>query len=360
MRMTIEKQAANAGPESAEARPRDRANLLACLHVQAYGCARAGSPFYAALLERIGADVESGGPTWNILGPYSAEPPDAAVALRFLGAVHRLVLEGRARGLTRHYPSVGGDCDPDAAWAALWTLLATPGPALAPYLERPPQTNEVGRAAALVGGFLTIATERNLPLRLPDIPRARDRAEHDGTADRRRPGREGSRRGRPTALRLPGEPGEGRRVPLRLVLDRRHRDLHPALELLLLGLRARPQALAEVRRLRRAGVRAPIVPRAASRGGGFRADELGSEVDVAAAVLPEVGSGVRPRSPRIAAWTPPSALCVGDAKRRHGHCSSRGHKRRRHPHPSSSRSKPGGGTAASLRSLEWLSCSRLR
>src|SRR5205807_2905818 len=88
-----------------------------------------------------------------------------------------------------------------------------------------------------------------------------------------------------------------RRVPLRLVLDRRHRDLHPALELPLLGLRARPQALAEVRRLRRAGVRAPIVPRAASRGGGVRAGELGYEVDVVAAVLPEVGSvGARPSS----------------------------------------------------------------
>ena len=169
MRMTIEKRAADAGAESTEARPRDRANLLACLHVQAYGCARAGSPFYAALLERIGADVEAGGPTWNILGPYSAEPPDAAVALRFLGAVHRLVLEGRAPGLARHYPSVGGDGDPDAAWAALRTLLATHGAALAPYLERPPQTNEVGRAAALVGGFLTIASERNLPLRLLEI-----------------------------------------------------------------------------------------------------------------------------------------------------------------------------------------------
>src|SRR6266446_1895997 len=169
MRMTIEKQAANAGPESAEARPRDRASLLACLRVQAYGCARAGSPFYAALLKRIGADVEAAGPTWDILGPYSAEPPDAAVALRFLGAVHRLVLEGRAPDLTRHYPSVGGDGDPDAAWAALRTLLATHGPALAPYLERPPQTNEVGRAAALVGGFLAIASERNLPLRLLEI-----------------------------------------------------------------------------------------------------------------------------------------------------------------------------------------------
>ena len=145
--MTIEKQAADAGAESTEARPRDRANLLACLRVQAYGCARLGSPFYAALLERIGADVEAGGSTWNILRRYSAEPPDAAVALRFLGAVHRLVLEGRAPGLTRHYPSVGGDGDPDAAWVALRTLLAPHGPALAPTFSarRKPTKSAVRR-----------------------------------------------------------------------------------------------------------------------------------------------------------------------------------------------------------------------
>src|SRR2546422_5235192 len=36
----------------------------------------------------------------------------------------------------------------------------------------------------------------------PDLPRARGRAEHDGTADRRRPGPEGSRRGDRKSTRL--------------------------------------------------------------------------------------------------------------------------------------------------------------
>ncbi len=69
----------------------------ACRHTAVRG---QGRPSTRALLKRIGADVEAGGPTWNILGPYSAEPPDAAVALRFLGAVHRLVL---VRPPTRHW-----------------------------------------------------------------------------------------------------------------------------------------------------------------------------------------------------------------------------------------------------------------
>jgi hypothetical protein len=37
------------------------------------------------------------------------------------------------------------------------------------YLARPPQTNEVGRAAALLGGFLTIAETTRRPMRLLEI-----------------------------------------------------------------------------------------------------------------------------------------------------------------------------------------------
>src|SRR5262249_26783139 len=61
-----------------------------------------------------------------------------------------------------------GDGDAAAAWRALRTLLGT-RPPLAPYLARPPQTNEVGRSAALVGGFLTVAREWRRPLRLLEI-----------------------------------------------------------------------------------------------------------------------------------------------------------------------------------------------
>jgi hypothetical protein len=147
----------------------DKANLLACIRRQALGCARLGSSFYAALLNHITADVEAGGPTWTILAPHAPRPFEDAVALRLLGAVHRLVLAAQAPSLARHYPSVGGDGDPDPAWIALRALFATRAAVLAPSLDRPPQTNEVGRAAALAGGFLTVARERALPLRLLEI-----------------------------------------------------------------------------------------------------------------------------------------------------------------------------------------------
>jgi hypothetical protein len=158
------------GFEDTTGRPAtDKANLLACLRRQALACARLGSPFYAALLHHIITDVDAAGPTWTILGPHASRPFEDAVALRFLGAVHRLVLAGKAPSLIRHYPSVGGAGDPDPAWIAMRALLVTDAAVLAPFLERPPQTNEVGRAAALVGGFLTVARERAMPLRLLEI-----------------------------------------------------------------------------------------------------------------------------------------------------------------------------------------------
>src|SRR5262245_59314623 len=146
----------------------DKANLLACIRRQMFGCGLLGSAFYASLLEHVIADVEAAGLTWDVLAPQSGEPFEAAVGLRFLGAIHRLVLEGRTPDLAAHYPSVGGDGDAEAAWRALRTLLAT-CPPLAPYLARPPQTNEVGRAAALVGGFLTVARDWSRPLRLLEL-----------------------------------------------------------------------------------------------------------------------------------------------------------------------------------------------
>jgi hypothetical protein len=146
-----------------------RANLLACLRRQALACARLGSLFYAGLLNHITSDVEAGGPTWTLLGPHASRPSEDAVALRFLGAIHRLVLAGEAPSLAHHYPSVGGDGDPDRAWSALQALVVTHAAILGSALERPPQTNEVGRAAALAGGFLTVAREWALPLRLLEI-----------------------------------------------------------------------------------------------------------------------------------------------------------------------------------------------
>ena len=136
---------------------------------QAGWCERLGSPLYAGLLGRVAEDIDAGGPAWAVLEGQEADSRDscAALALRLMGSVHRLVLEGGAPDLARHYPSAGGT--PGNVWPAFRAVLDEHRDALRDLVLRPVQTNEVGRSASLLGGFLTVARETRLPLRLLEI-----------------------------------------------------------------------------------------------------------------------------------------------------------------------------------------------
>jgi hypothetical protein len=136
---------------------------------QARSCERLGSPLYARLLRRCADDIAAGGPVADVLAEHADLPGPSALALRLLGSVHRLVLQGRLPGLATHYPSVGGDGDADAAWQELRAALATHADLVRPLLDRAPQTNEVGRSAALVGGLLHLVAEHLQPVVLHEI-----------------------------------------------------------------------------------------------------------------------------------------------------------------------------------------------
>jgi len=144
-------------------------DLATALRQQAAACASLGSPMYADLLSRVADDLEAGGPASEVLACHvDAAGPDG-VGLRLLGSVHRLVLERRAGGLGVFYPSVGGTWSPEAGWEAFRDLMADAPAAIAEWLDRPPQTNEVGRASVLMAGLLALDQERPLPVRLFEI-----------------------------------------------------------------------------------------------------------------------------------------------------------------------------------------------
>lgn len=128
-----------------------------------------GSDLYATLLGRAADDVESGGVTFDVMSDVAYEPPGAAVALRLMGSVHRIVLEGRAPELARFYPSAGGDAHRDDAWPAFEATLRDNLDELRARMHEPVQTNEVGRCAGLLGGFLEVARVTWLPLRLVEV-----------------------------------------------------------------------------------------------------------------------------------------------------------------------------------------------
>lgn len=139
------------------------------LRFQARGCAELGSPFYAALLESAAADLEAGGPVSDALAGFEGESESSALALRLMGAVHRLVLQDRLPQLAPHYPSVGGDGNAAVAWPAFRDALTEHRTEIRQLISRGCQTNEVGRCAALLGGFLEVAHRSRLPLRILEI-----------------------------------------------------------------------------------------------------------------------------------------------------------------------------------------------
>ncbi len=145
------------------------AELLTTIGLQAAGMSALQCPFYESVCQGLAADARRDGPATRLLAPFADAPFEAAYVLRLLGGVHWTVLKGDAPDLARHYPSVGGDGDADAAMTKIAALLSDPPAVVLDALQRPPQTNEVGRSVALTSGFLVIAEKVGLPLALREL-----------------------------------------------------------------------------------------------------------------------------------------------------------------------------------------------
>lgn len=133
---------------------------------QAHWCAALGSPFTAQLCTLVADRLDPATPLARRLDAWPGNPQDDALMLRVTGGLHALVRAGKARALATLYPPNPLPA-PDHLWTALAPVLSTR--ALLPWLDSPPQTNEVARSAVLMGGFLTIAAETGLPLALLEL-----------------------------------------------------------------------------------------------------------------------------------------------------------------------------------------------
>ena len=143
--------------------------LLQTIQVQGQVCAAMGSAMYGDMLALIGGDVEADGIFAGIFAGRENDSGRMALPLRLLGGLHRLALDRRAPALRRWYPSVGGEWVAQAAWPDIVQAAAEHAGYLRAALAQPPQTNEVGRSAALVGGLLTLSDRFGLPVRLFEI-----------------------------------------------------------------------------------------------------------------------------------------------------------------------------------------------
>lgn len=192
---------------------------------QAEGATKLDSPFMEKLCgllgERLDRSTETGRRVLD--WPGKADVFSDALPLRLTGGLHALVRGGAAPGLADCYPP-NPLPDEEALWAALRPVLAEP--ALLPWLDRAPQTNEVGRSAVLMSGLLVVADMFKQPVELLELGAS---AGLNLALDRYGYGLGGVRAGNPESpLQLrpdwKGEPPPDARVE---VARRRGVDLHP-------------------------------------------------------------------------------------------------------------------------------------
>jgi len=148
----------------AEARSR------AAFALQAQWCARLSSPFTARLCALLGERLDDATATGRRVLSWPGNPDSTAdaVPLRLAGGLHALVRRGRLPALAACYPP--HPClDDERLWAAVDHALKDADDELLSWLDSPPQTNEVGRSAALMAGLLCVAARYDLPLALYEL-----------------------------------------------------------------------------------------------------------------------------------------------------------------------------------------------
>jgi hypothetical protein len=146
----------------------ERAELVQALRELGIAWQFLDSAYQARFLDGLADDVEAGGVVWELLGDIP-DPLANVPGLRLLGGVHRMVLEGRLPAVAAYYPSAGGVDDVEGAWRECFRAITEHADELRPGLATPPQTNEVGRSAVFIGGYLLVADLTGRPLRLCEL-----------------------------------------------------------------------------------------------------------------------------------------------------------------------------------------------
>ena len=111
---------------------------------------------YGYAMRGMAEDWEAGGPTGMACQGYENAPRGAVIQLRLLACVFRLVLTGDAPELIRFYPCLGGTEPASQAWPVMRDVIGAHIEQIHAALAIAPQTNEVGRSAALLAGLFDL------------------------------------------------------------------------------------------------------------------------------------------------------------------------------------------------------------
>ncbi len=136
---------------------------------QAQWCDRLGSPFTARLCRTLADRLDDTSALGRRVLTWRADKMRSdLVALRCCGALHHHVLCHPKSQLAEIYPPHAWP-DSDDLWKAIAATIARDDETLTRFIETPPQTNEVTRAAVVLGGLLLVAARWRLPLSLIEI-----------------------------------------------------------------------------------------------------------------------------------------------------------------------------------------------
>ena len=138
---------------------------------QAAICTAAGAPFTGRVCRLVGERLDRSEPIGRRVLDWPGNPSHDgdALPLRLAGGLLDLARSGLDPALTAIYPPNLAPKDDDAVWALLSLALADHAEAIDPWLDGPPQTNEVGRSAGLMAGLLVLADRFGLPFDLYEL-----------------------------------------------------------------------------------------------------------------------------------------------------------------------------------------------
>ncbi|MDV7141978.1 DUF2332 family protein [Tropicimonas sp. TH_r6] len=130
---------------------------------------RLGSPFMARLMRLLAARLASGTPVTDRVLSWPGDPRAGAdnLSMRLAGGLHALVISGAAPELAAVYPPQ--EVDDETLWRAVSAAFESRSEQIFPWLDRPPQTNEIRRAAAVIPAMHLVAGATGLPLALWEI-----------------------------------------------------------------------------------------------------------------------------------------------------------------------------------------------
>lgn len=145
-------------------------SIIVAFQKQAEFCRSRDASFTAAIIDAV-SDLlaENSESRWSLCEGLEGDPVKGAVALRFTGALHAIVLQNRAGLLSDFYQTPEIVPDISLLRKEVAPLLESERDLFIDYVKGPPQTNEVNRAAVLLFGFSDIARRTSKALNLLEL-----------------------------------------------------------------------------------------------------------------------------------------------------------------------------------------------